>query len=297
MVSNARAANQPLLMGVLNLTPDSFFDGGQYVATTNAERQIDALVAAGADIVDIGAESSRPGAPRVTPAEQIRRFARHIEYCLARGVAVSVDTTAAEVAAVALDRGAEMVNDVSCLQDPGLAEVTAKAGAMLVITHSRAPMSDMAGFSQWPDDDYPDIVSDVTRDWERARGQAAGMGLSSTQIIFDPGLGFSKNARQSFELLRRLREFCALGVPLLVGPGRKSFIAAADPSAPSERLAGTVAASLLAAQQGANILRIHDVREVRQALRVWYATQDPDRVRAASGAEAQPTPVELPRVG
>ncbi len=268
-----------LLMGVLNVTPDSFFDGGKYTSATTAEARLRQLLDDGADIIDIGAESSRPGAPDVPADEQLRRIGGSIELARQLGAVVSVDTTSPEVARRAVEQGAQLINDVSCLRDPGLAEVAANSDAHLVITHSRAPMKDMRGFSEWPDDAYPDIVDNVTLDWGRARTRANQMGLSSERIIFDPGLGFSKNARQSFQLLKQLEQFRPLSAAMLVGPGRKSFISAVDPSPPSQRLGGTIAASVLAAQNGADIIRVHDLREVRQALRVLSATEDPEMLR------------------
>jgi dihydropteroate synthase len=135
-------------------------------------------------------------------------------------------------------------------------------------------MSQMSGFSQWPDSDYPDIVADVAREWDVARQLAVSLGVEAERVMFDPGLGFSKNARHSFALLRRLRSFRSLAAPILVGPGRKSFIAAVDGSAAEQRLGGTIAASLCAALQGADVLRVHDVFELRQALGVLAAIRD-----------------------
>jgi dihydropteroate synthase len=267
-------------MGVLNLTPDSFSDGGQFTDEAAAERQVRRLLAEGADVIDIGAESSKPGALPVPATEQLRRIGRSVERARALGAVVSVDTTSPEVARVVLSRGAELINDVSCLRDPELARATAAAGGTLVLNHSRSPMAEMRGFSEWPDDDYADIVTDVALDWERARAVALTMGLRSNRILFDPGLGFSKNARHCFELLRRLGEFRSLNAPILVGPGRKSFIAAVDPSPPDQRLGGTIAASLLAVMRGAEVVRVHDLAPVKQALAVLRAI-DPAEARGA----------------
>lgn len=260
-------------MAVLNVTPDSFSDGGQFVAASAAERQIERLRAQGADLIDIGAESSRPGAHAVPASEQLRRIGRTVEFARTLGAVVSVDTTSPEVARAVLSQGAELINDVSCVRDPDLARATAEGGGALVISHSRAPMAEMPGFSEWPDDDYTDIVEDVALDWGRARTLAISMGLSSDRILFDPGLGFSKNARHCFELLRRLAEFRSLNAPILVGPGRKSFIAAVDPAPPHLRLGGTIASSVLAVQRGAEIVRVHDLAEVKQALAVLRAIE------------------------
>ena len=255
-------------MGVLNVTPDSFSDGGRFLDASEATAQIDSLLAAGAAIIDIGGESSRPGAPSVAPDEQIRRIAPALTHAVGRGALVSVDTTSPEVADFALERGARIVNDVSCLAEPELARVTARHDAAIVVTHSRGPMAKMAGFSRWPENDYADVVTDVKAEWGAARDLAVNAGVRPEHVFCDPGFGFSKSARHTLELLRRLDELTAMGALLVVGPGRKSFIAAVDPSGPADRLGGTIAACVLAVQRGAHVLRVHDVREVRQALAV-----------------------------
>jgi dihydropteroate synthase len=267
----ARQSQGAVLMGVLNVTPDSFYDGGRYADADAAESRVDSLLEEGAHILDLGGESSRPGSPSVSAEEQKERVARALTHAVARGAIVSIDTTHPDVADFALSAGARIVNDVSFLADPNLARVAARHDAVLILTHCRGPMSSMPGFSDWPDDDYADVVAEVITEWERARERACAQGLSRDAIWCDPGLGFSKNARHSFDVLRGLRRFEALGTPIVVGPGRKSFIASIDPSPPEERLGGTVAACLTAAQNGATVLRIHDVRPVRQALAVYRA--------------------------
>jgi dihydropteroate synthase len=256
-----------VLMGVLNTTPDSFFDGGRYTDAGAARAQVDRLAAEGADIVDIGAESSRPGAAPVSPAEQIARMSAALEHAVMRGLVVSVDTTSPEVAEHALTRGACLVNDVSCLARPELAAVTARHGGTLVIMHCRGSMQDQPGFSVYPDDGYGDVVSDVGSELRDARARAIEQGLPRERVWLDPGLGFKKNARQSFELLSRLPELATDGAPLVVGPSRKSFLAF-DGAPPAERLGGTIAACLLAVERGAAVLRVHDVAAVRQAVGV-----------------------------
>jgi dihydropteroate synthase len=151
-------------------------------------------------------------------------------------------------------------------------------------------MSEMTGFSQWPDDDYADIVEDVAQEWGRARRTAVQLGVKADQIIFDPGLGFSKNARHSYVLLGQLRRFRELGAPVLVGPGRKSFLAASDGAEPAKRLGGTIAASVLAALGGADLLRVHDVFDTRQALAVLACSRDPNRA-TVTGPGGEPTPL------
>lgn len=258
-------------MGVVNVTPDSFFDGGRHDMPAAACAHVDRLLAEGADVLDIGGESTRPGAAPIEPREQIRRVAPALEHALARGATVSIDTTSAEVAEWALSLGARIVNDVSCLASDELARVTAAHDAVLVLMHARGPMSQMAGFSTYPDDGYGDVVHDVLSEWSHARDRAVAAGLAAHSVWFDPGLGFAKNAQQSFELLARLDRLHGAGARIVVGPSRKSFIAAVDEAPPAERLGGTIAACLEAVARGADVLRVHDVREVRQALAVCHA--------------------------
>lgn len=283
-IESAVAARGAALMGVVNTTPDSFYDGGRYVSGQAAEARVDALLDLGATLLDIGGESSRPGAPAVPAPEQIARITPALEHAVQRGALVSVDTTHPEVARFALERGARIVNDVSCLGNEELASAAAEYDAALVLTHSRGHMSTMPGFSEWPDSGYGDVVLDVLREWEMARARALSRGMRREHVWLDPGLGFSKNARQSFELLGRLDELCRTGALVVVGPGRKSFIASVDPSAPSERLGGTIAACLIAAARGAHVLRVHDVQEVRQALAVTRAASGRARTGEVRGA-------------
>lgn len=290
IIESAVLARGAALMGVVNVTPDSFFDGGRYVSGMEAAQRVDAVMDAGATIVDVGGESTRPGAEPIAADEQIRRIGPAIERAVARGAVASVDTTNAGVADFALLRGARIVNDVSCLADPALADVVARRNAALIVMHSRGPMSRMPGFSQWPEDGYADVVAEVRAELEAARARAVERGVRPEHVFFDPGLGFAKSARHSFELLRRLGELRTGKEILVVGPGRKSFIASVDPSSPEERLGGTIAASLIAAERGAQVLRIHDVREVRQALAVAMAARldRPERRTPAGSPEERP---------
>ena len=256
-------------MGVVNATPDSFYEPGRSETHAAALARVDRLLAEGADLVDVGGESSRPGASPVTEEEQLARIEPVVVHAVAtRRVRVSVDTTSPKVAERMLGIGAALVNDVSCLADVDLARVTARANATLVLMHTRGSLGAMSGFSEYPDDAYEDVLVDVRREWCAARDRAVAAGLPRERIWFDPGIGFGKNARQSFELLRRLNELSDLGAPILVGPSRKSFIRAVDDVGPEERLGGTIAACLWCAARGVNALRVHDVRAVRQALSV-----------------------------
>ena len=258
----------PLLMGIVNVTPDSFFDGARYIDTDSARRRIDELIDEGASVIDIGAESTRPGSMPVAPREQIRRASDAIRYAVDRGIAVSVDTSDPSVAREAAELGASVVNDVSCLRDGDeLVRVVAGSGLDLIVTHSRSPMLGGRG-SNCADCAYEDLVVDVQREWRVASELAMRVGMSTDSVLFDPGLGFNKSARHSMEIIARLHEFKALGHAVVVGPSRKSFLASSVDSGPSRRLGGTIAACLACVAGGASILRVHDVLEVKQSLAV-----------------------------
>ncbi len=255
-------------MGVINATPDSFYAQGRSESADSARARVDQLRAEGAELIDVGGESSRPGAAPVGPADQIARVEAALAHAVESSLLVSIDTTSPEVAEHALERGAAIVNDVSCLTDLDLARAAARFDAALILMHTRGSLGSMTGFSEYPDDAYRDVVAEVRREWCEARDKAVQVGMQRDRVWFDPGIGFGKNARQSFELLRRLGEFSDLGVPVVVGPSRKSFIKLVDDVEPAERLGGTIAACLWCAAQGARVLRVHDVRAVRQALSV-----------------------------
>lgn len=281
----AQARGRALVMAVVNVTPDSFYDGGKYTDDARVRERIDQVLSEGADLIDIGAESSRPGAAAIPAGEQLRRLDFGLRHALDVGALVSIDTTDAVVARRCGTLGACLINDVSCLRQPDLARAVAEVGAALVITHSRKPMAEMRGYSSWPDADYgPDVVASVMRDWSAAAEVAHSAGLSRNDLIFDPGFGFSKNARHCYELLGRLREFEALGCPILSGPGRKSFLAHFDGASPDARLGGTIAASVISVQNGADILRVHDVQATIQALNILYAARTPDLARPSPGS-------------
>jgi dihydropteroate synthase len=255
-------------MGVCNVTPDSFSDGGRYLQEEAARARVDELLREGADLVDVGGESTRPGAAPVPASEQLARVLGVVRYAVEHGACVSIDTASREVAAACLDAGASAVNDVSCLRDGDLAKVVAASGAALVLMHARGTPRDMRGFGGYPDDAYGDIVADVRAEWLEASERAEAAGVPPDALVMDPGLGFAKNARQSLELLRRLEELtCSLKVPVAVGASRKSFLTCVDGGAPPDaRVGASLAAALSAARQGASILRVHDVRATAQAL-------------------------------
>jgi dihydropteroate synthase len=295
------------VMGIVNVTPDSFYDGGRYEAVDAARERVVRLLAEGADILDIGGESSKPGAPRVAADQQIARIAGALEQARALGALISIDTASPAVASYALEHGAHVINDVTCLSDPELSNVVARHDAVLIVSHARAHQSVMPGFSEWPDADYSDVALEVRRELRAARERAVARGVRPEHVWFDPGLGFSKNARHSIELLARVAELGIDGTPLVVGAGRKSFIKSLDGSGPADRLGGTVAASVWASRQGAHVVRVHDVAAVRQALLVEAALSEAALSEAArvSASEAsapgasngpglQPTPRVAP---
>jgi len=267
LLQKARSRRGIALMGVCNVTPDSFSDGGRHFTYDAACARVDALFAEGADLVDIGAESTRPGAPAVAPREQLARLLEVVRYAATRG-AVSVDTTSPLVAAACLDVGAIAINDVSCLADLALADVAAGSRATLILMHARGSQTAMEGFSQYPDSGYGDVVADVVKEWKAAAACAMERGVRLRELVMDPGLGFAKNASQSADLLRRTRELVSLtGVPVLVGASRKSFLTLVDKAAdPTLRLGASIAAGMHATDGGASLLRVHDVRAARQAI-------------------------------
>lgn len=269
-IADAVARRGAAIMGVCNVTPDSFSDGGEHLDLSAAHARVDALVEAGADVVDIGGESTRPGAPPVAAREQIARIAEIVRRAATKAI-VSVDTTSPEVARACLSLGAHCVNDVSLLADDGLASAAAEHGAALVLSHARGSQADMAGFGAAPEDGYgADVVEVVASEWEEAARRAEARGVPRAALIMDPGLGFAKTHGQSADLLRSLERLVArVGVPVLVGASRKSFLSLADHrAAPKERLGASVAAALVAVERGATLVRVHDVVETRQALDV-----------------------------
>jgi dihydropteroate synthase len=276
VLDRARARRGVALMGICNVTPDSFSDGGRYAAPAAARARVDELVAEGADVVDVGGESTRPGAQPVEPREQLARVLEIVRYAASRGACVSVDTAAPEVAAACLDAGAAVVNDVSCLRDEPLAGVVAAHAAALVLMHARGTQSEMRSFGAVPEAAYGDVVSDVCAEWEAAAARARSAGVSREALVMDPGLGFAKSARHSAELLARTAEVVrAVGVPVCVGASRKSFLTRFDPDAgPGDRLGASIGAAVVAVRGGAALLRVHDVRATRQALDVVNAAAE-----------------------
>jgi dihydropteroate synthase len=255
------------LMGVVNVTPDSFSDGGLYLDPEAAIAHGRELAAAGAEILDVGGESTRPGAQPVDADEERRRVVPVIEGLGDLGCEVSVDTSKAAVAAAALEAGATIVNDVTALRgDPEMAALCAERGATVVLMHMRGDPRTMQ------DDPRYDDVVEVVKEFLAGRLEGArAAGIAAEDVWLDPGIGFGKTPYHNMELLRRLGELRGLGRPLVIGTSRKSFIGRVDGSAPGGRLGGTIASSVLAVAEGAAVLRVHDVAEVRQALTVTAA--------------------------
>jgi len=255
----------PTVMGVLNITPDSFSDGGAFIAPESALAQARRMIAEGADIIDIGAESTRPygGSQPVTAEDEMRRLEPVLAEVVALGVPVSIDSMKSAVAAWALDRGAVIANDVWGLQrDDGMARLIAERDVPVVVMHNR----DSA-------DPAVDIMADIAAFFARSLDIAARAGIARERIVLDPGIGFGKTQEQSMQTLARLGELRSFGQPILVGASRKRFISTVTPSEPQQRLGGSIAAHLIAAQNGAKIIRAHDVAETVQALRVAAAIE------------------------
>jgi dihydropteroate synthase len=257
----------PVIMGVVNVTPDSFSDGGLFLDADAAVEHGRRLAAEGAHILDIGGESTRPGSDPVPEDEELRRVLPVVEQLAGGEARISIDTTKAAVARAALDAGATIVNDVSAFRfDPELPGVVAESGANCCLMH-------MLGKPRTMQDDprYDDVVSDVKSFLEERLAFALSEGVGEERIWLDPGIGFGKTLEHNLELLRRLAELRDLGRPLVIGASRKSFIGKIDGSEVDERLGGSIASSVLAAAEGADVLRVHDVAETVQAMRVAEA--------------------------
>jgi dihydropteroate synthase len=255
----------PAVMGVLNITPDSFSDGGQFIAPERALAQARRMVAEGADFIDIGAESTRPyGAEPISADEELKRLQPILADVVALGIPVSIDSMKSAVVTYALDAGAIVANDVWGLQrDPQMARVLAARHSPVIIMHNRDRAD--AGI---------DIMKDIAGYFARSLDIADKAGISRGNIVLDPGIGFGKTPEQSMTALARLSELSIFGLPLLVGASRKRFIASVTPSEPHQRLGGSIAAHMIAAKGGARIIRTHDVAETVQALRVAAAIWD-----------------------
>lgn len=279
-----RWGQRPLVMGVLNLTPDSFSDGGRIQGVEQAVRTAGRLLAQGADVLDLGGQSTRPGAEEVGPERELERLLPALEVIRNQwpGVSLSIDTFHAAVAEAALAAGADWVNDVrganvvpsgsagraaASLRDPAMLPLIARCSCPYVLMHSRGDSASMDGLAR-----YDDVVLEVRAELEAATATALAAGVRAEQILWDPGLGFAKTTEHNLELLRRLPELAAAGYPLLVGPSRKRFIGAVlEEPRPRARLWGTAAVCALATAAGAAVLRVHDVGPIAQVARMARA--------------------------
>jgi dihydropteroate synthase len=260
---------RPLIMGVVNVTPDSFSDGGRYYDTRAALAHAQALIEDGADILDIGGESTRPGAEPVSLEEERRRVIPVIEALAQCGRPLSIDTRKPELMVEAMAAGASLVNDIDALEAPGALAAVAGASAAVCLMHKQG---DPRTMQQNPH--YTDVVAEV-RDCLKGRvGAALHAGIARERIVIDPGFGFGKTQEHNIALLRNLAELTRLGVPVLVGLSRKAMLGRITGREPRDRVHASVAAALFAADRGARILRVHDVTETRDALEVWWALRD-----------------------
>ena len=265
---------QPRVMGIVNVTPDSFSDGGRFHSSSAALAHCEQLLAEGADIIDLGAESTRPGSPSVPLEEELARLLPVVRGAVALGVPVSIDTSKPEVMRACLDLGADIVNDIWSLRQSGAREVVAAhagCGVCLMHMHGEPRTMQLAPMQG-------DAVAQV-KAFLREQVQALqAQGVSSERIVLDPGIGFGKSVAQNFALLARQDEFIALGLPLLVGWSRKSSLGQITGLQVQDRMLPSVAAALLAVERGARIVRVHDVRDTVAALKVWSAASPEVRV-------------------
>ncbi|HET9986679.1 MAG TPA: dihydropteroate synthase [Longimicrobiales bacterium] len=271
----AVSLDRPCVVGILNVTPDSFWDGGLHAGVEAAVVHAGRLLADGADLLDVGGESTRPGAQPVPPAEEIARVVPVVQAVVRAfpDALLSVDTMKADVARTALAEGAAIVNDVSGLRlDPGMSEVVRESGAGVIVMHSRGGIETMARYTEAV---YgPDPAADVARELAEALDRARAAGIPDEAVVLDPGFGFSKRTEHSIAVLAHLDRILALGRPVLVGPSRKRFVGeAAGTTSPEDRLPGTIAACVVALLRGARLFRVHDVLETRRALALAEAVR------------------------
>jgi dihydropteroate synthase len=261
---------RPLVMGVVNVTPDSFSDGGRFFDEKAAVSHARRLSEEGADIIDVGGESSRPGALPVSIQQEMDRVLPVLEGLRDLQKPISVDTRRPEVMQAALRAGASMINDIEALQAPGAIEAVARSQCAVCLMHMQGQPATMQS-----DPHYDDVLGEVLSFLRNRSAQAERAGIARERIVIDPGFGFGKTAAHNFELLRRLEEFSVLGVPVLAGWSRKSTLGKLTGRPADERLAPSLAAALLALQGGATILRVHDVTETRDVIAVWQAYRGP----------------------
>ncbi len=274
-----------LIMGVVNVTPDSFSDGGEFLDPGRAVVHGRELAAEGAGILDVGGESTRPGAEAVGAEQERERVIPVIEGLAGGEAAISIDTAKAEVAAAAIDAGAAIVNDVTALGDPEMAALVAERGSELVLMHMQGDPRTMQA-----DPTYDDVVEDVKAFLAERIERATAAGVEEEKIWVDPGIGFGKTVDHNLALLRRLGELSELGRPILIGSSRKSFIGKITGAEVDERLGGTIASCVLAVANGAGAVRVHDVAPVREALLVAEAILDPEAAAVIEDRPLSPAP-------
>ena len=260
----------PCVMGVLNITPDSFSDGGEFLDPVAALRRLGAIARDGAVICDVGAESTRPGATPVPSDEQLRRLEPVLNAMSAGcGIAISIDTASAAVARAALDAGAVLVNDITAGRgDPGLLPLVAERGAAVCLVHMQGEPRTMQEAPR-----YEDVTGDVAAFLEERLAAAVAAGIPETNVVLDPGIGFGKRLDDNLTLLRELPRLAVLGRPLVIGVSRKSMFGRLLGREVGERMAGSLAAGLMAIDRGAAVLRVHDIRETADAIAVWQAVR------------------------
>jgi dihydropteroate synthase len=263
--------SRPRVMGILNLTPDSFADGGRHADAARALDHARRMAEDGADLIDVGGESTRPGASPVPEAEELRRVLPVVEALAGAGIAVSVDTRKPAVMRAAIEAGASMINDIGALTAPGALDAAAAGGAAICLVHMQGEPQTMQRSPQ-----YGDVVTEV-REYLLARARACeAAGIAADRIVVDPGFGFGKTLAHNLALLRALSGIAAAGYPVLAGLSRKSSLGSITGRPVEERLAASLAAALAAVAHGAAIVRVHDVRETVDALKVWLAVERGD---------------------
>ncbi len=264
--ANLDFSRGPLIMGILNVTPDSFFDGGKYLKKDDAISRGLKLVEEGADIIDIGGESTRPGAIPVSEDEELRRVIPVIEELAKRtDVPISIDTYKSVVARTAIDAGAQIVNDISGLRfDEKMAQVVAEKNVPVVIMHIKGTPRDMQNAPY-----YQDVIQEILDYFEERINFALKMGISENKIIIDPGIGFGKRLEDNLRIIKHLGSFRIFGKPIMIGVSRKSFLGNILSLPPEERLEGTISATMLALFGGAKIVRVHDVKEIKRCIRIY----------------------------
>ncbi len=261
---------KPIIMGILNVTPDSFSDGGKYRELESALSQVHQMIQDGADIIDVGGESTRPGSPRVSPGEELDRVLPVIEGIAASSdVIVSIDTQKSEVAKAAIKAGAHIINDISAGRfDTAMFQVVSDDETGYVMMH-------MLGDPQIMQNNpaYDDVINDINTFFDEQIGKAEAAGVQRAQIVLDPGIGFGKTLEDNLTILANMKEFCGHGLPLILGASRKSFIGMLDQSTVEDRLGGSLAAVVSSYLHGVQIFRVHDVKETRQTLDIFTAIQ------------------------